>query len=68
MRRWLVALHEVEKLSGAPVEEREKDTEQHLPSEEPKGSPRKQSLVSNLIFLFAYSRLLFIEQAFFILL
>lgn len=45
MRRWLAALQEIEKLSGVPVEEREKDTEQHIPSEEPKGSPRKQSLV-----------------------
>ncbi|KAL3521011.1 hypothetical protein ACH5RR_019160 [Cinchona calisaya] len=45
MRRWLAALQEIEKSSVVQSEEREKDNEQHHPSEEPKGSPRKQPQV-----------------------
>lgn len=45
MKRWLAVLKEIEKSSEGPIDEKEKSNEEHHPSEEPKGSPRKQSLV-----------------------
>ncbi|CAI9091527.1 OLC1v1026583C2 [Oldenlandia corymbosa var. corymbosa] len=45
MRRWLAALRDIDKFSGFTVDEREKENEQNIPSEEPKGSPRKHSQV-----------------------
>nr|GMC96042.1 coiled-coil domain-containing protein 18-like [Ipomoea batatas] len=47
MKRWLAVLKEIEKLSENPIEDKEKNNEEHHPSEEPKSprSPRKQSMV-----------------------
>lgn len=45
MKRWLAVLKEIEKSSEGPIDDRENNNEEHHPSEEPKGSPRKQSLV-----------------------
>ncbi|XP_041000390.1 uncharacterized protein LOC121246335 [Juglans microcarpa x Juglans regia] len=45
LRRWLVVLKDIEKLSGAPLEDKEKTLEQHLSSDEGKDSPKRPSLV-----------------------
>ncbi|CAH9065411.1 unnamed protein product [Cuscuta europaea] len=45
MKRWLAVLKEIEKASEDPIDDKEKNNEENSPSEEPKGSPRKQSLV-----------------------
>lgn len=53
MKRWLAVLKEIEKLSENPIEDKEKNNEEHHPSEEPKSprSPRKQSMVSRIILM-----------------
>ncbi|GMP68720.1 hypothetical protein CsSME_00028249 [Camellia sinensis var. sinensis] len=45
MKRWLVVLKEIEKLSGVSLEEKEKNPEQNHPSEEPKENMKKPSMV-----------------------
>lgn len=45
LRRWLVALKEIERLSDVSQENNEKDTEEQLTSDESKDSPRKPTLV-----------------------
>ncbi|KAK4579001.1 hypothetical protein RGQ29_028886 [Quercus rubra] len=45
LRRWLVVLKEVEKLSGLPLEDKEKPHEQQVASDEAKDSPRRPPLV-----------------------
>ncbi|KAL2549178.1 hypothetical protein Fot_10708 [Forsythia ovata] len=45
MRRWLVALKEVEKLSQISSEDKDKNNEQHQLPEDQKESPRKQYMV-----------------------
>ncbi|KAJ7972492.1 coiled-coil domain-containing protein 18 isoform X2, partial [Quillaja saponaria] len=45
LRRWLVALKEIERLSAGYSECNEKDPEDHLTSDEPKDSPKKPTLV-----------------------
>ncbi|XP_062155416.1 uncharacterized protein LOC133863483 [Alnus glutinosa] len=45
LRRWLVVLKEIEKLSGAPFEDKEKTIEQYLGSDEGKDSPKRPSMV-----------------------
>ena len=52
LRRWLVVLKEVEKLSGLPLEDKEKPHEQQVASDEAKDSPRRPPLVSKLSFLY----------------
>ncbi|KAG7031829.1 hypothetical protein SDJN02_05870 [Cucurbita argyrosperma subsp. argyrosperma] len=46
MKRWLVVLKEVKKLSDAPSEEKAKTLEQHLAFEDAKENPRKPAIVS----------------------
>lgn len=48
LRRWLVVLKEIEKLSEAMAEGKEKTLEQHLAVEEMKENPKRPSLVRNL--------------------
>lgn len=59
LRRWLVVLKDIEKLSGAPLEDKEKTLEQHLASDEGKDSPKRPSLVTKhttpTFFLFIFS-------------
>ncbi|KAF5948011.1 hypothetical protein HYC85_013968 [Camellia sinensis] len=45
MKRWLVVLKEIEKLSGVSLEDKEKNPEQNHPSEEPKENMKKPSMV-----------------------
>lgn len=45
LRRWLVVLKEIENLSGASVEGKEKTLEQHLAVEDIKENPQRPSLV-----------------------
>ncbi|KAG6601026.1 hypothetical protein SDJN03_06259, partial [Cucurbita argyrosperma subsp. sororia] len=45
MKRWLVVLKEVKKLSDAPSEEKAKTLEQHLAFEDAKENPRKPAIV-----------------------
>ncbi|KAJ1436401.1 hypothetical protein SESBI_04435 [Sesbania bispinosa] len=45
LRRWLVVLKEIEKLSEASAEGKEKTLEQHLAVEEAKENPKRPSLV-----------------------
>ncbi|KAA0062211.1 protein MLP1-like protein [Cucumis melo var. makuwa] len=45
LKRWLVVLKEVKKLSNAPSEEKAKTLEQHLAFEDAKESPRKPAIV-----------------------
>lgn len=46
LRRWLVAVKEIEKLSGGSSEGSEKSLEQIIASEEAKENPKRQSMVS----------------------
>lgn len=58
LRRWLVVLKDIEKLRGAPFEDKEKTLEQHLASDEGKDSPKRPSLVSKpppQLFFFLFS-------------
>ena len=48
LRRWLVVLKEIENLSGASVEGKEKTLEQHLAVEDIKENPQRPSLVRKL--------------------
>lgn len=50
MKRWLAVLKEIEKRTEVSAEDKEKIDEHLNPSEEIKDNPRKQSLVSKLIF------------------
>ncbi|KAK4385448.1 hypothetical protein Sango_2668800 [Sesamum angolense] len=45
MRRWLAVLKETEKSYGITLEDKDKNNEQHQLVEEPKESPRRQSMV-----------------------
>ncbi|KAI3458705.1 hypothetical protein Pfo_015368 [Paulownia fortunei] len=45
MRRWLTVLKEIEKSSGNTFEDKDKNNEQQQLLEEPKESPRRQSMV-----------------------
>ncbi|GMP22853.1 hypothetical protein CsSME_00000678 [Camellia sinensis var. sinensis] len=45
MKRWLVALKEIDKLSVASSEDKEKNAQQNHPSEEPKDNLKKPFLV-----------------------
>jgi hypothetical protein len=45
LRRWLVALKEIERLSDVSQEKNEKNPEEQLTSDESKDSPRKPTLV-----------------------
>lgn len=56
MRRWLAVLKETERSSGESFEEKEKNNEHPNPSDEPKGSPRKASLVSKFVACFGRTR------------
>lgn len=47
LRRWLVVLKEIEKLSRALAEDKEKTLEQFVAADEAMDNPRKSSLVSN---------------------
>ncbi|KAI3472636.1 hypothetical protein Pfo_031205, partial [Paulownia fortunei] len=44
MRRWLAVLKEIEKSSGNTFEDKDKNNEQQQLLEEPKESPRRQSM------------------------
>jgi hypothetical protein len=48
LRRWLVVLKEIENLSGASAEGKEKTLEQHLAVEDIKENPQRPSLVRNV--------------------
>lgn len=54
LRRWLVVLKEIEKLSGAPLEDKEKTLEQYLGSDEGKDSPKRPSMVGKSLFFFPF--------------
>ncbi|XP_038892334.1 uncharacterized protein LOC120081482 [Benincasa hispida] len=45
LKRWLVVLKEVKKLSDAPLEEKAKTLEQHLAFEDAKETPRKPAII-----------------------
>lgn len=51
LRRWLVALKEIEKLCGGSSEGSAKRLEQILASEEAKENPKGQSMVSDICML-----------------
>lgn len=64
MKRWLAVLKEIEKRTEVSAEDKEKINEQQYPSEEIKDNPRKQSLVSKLIFhALSLLSLLFCDEA-----
>jgi hypothetical protein len=50
LRRWLVVLKEIEKSSGATLEDKEKALEQYLGSDEGKDSPKRTSMVGKPFF------------------
>ncbi|KAG5557361.1 hypothetical protein RHGRI_007573 [Rhododendron griersonianum] len=45
MKRWLAALKEIEKLSVVPLDDKEKNPQQNHPSEEPKDTVKRPSIV-----------------------
>ena len=47
LRRWLIVLKEIEKLSAALAEGKDKTLEDHLATDEAKENLKKPSLVSN---------------------
>lgn len=49
LRRWLVVLKEIEKLSGASAEVKEKTLQQLVAGEESTENPRKPSMVSSFL-------------------
>lgn len=49
MKRWLAALKEIEKLSVVPLDDKEKNPQQNHPSEEPKDTVKRPSIVSKIL-------------------
>lgn len=45
LKRWLAVLKEIEKLSGAPFEDKEKNSEQQATTDEARDNPKKSSMV-----------------------
>ena len=62
LKRWLLVLNEVEKLSASAAlsEDKQKTLEQHLYPDDGKESPRKQPMVSEYIFFLFFLCMLFL--------
>lgn len=50
MKRWLAVLKEIEKVSGASFEDKERNSEQQAASDEAKDNSKKPSLVRKHIY------------------
>lgn len=57
LKRWLAALKQIENLSGSSFEDKEKNSEQHDASNEPRDYSRKPSFVRKPSLCFSFQAL-----------